>query len=192
MKTKTDINYQFNGYFFSMPVEIDEKGNVYIKDVYSDKEYVISTTNPNQIDTNDYTISKNNSSLESITVQFTRRPDLKTSSFYLTRFNEGVFVRTYVIFLEKPNRNIDDYGNLIWEGTEDTLWNGIFIPEYLVAKLLPIDSNKWYKDPLRDKAMCMEVFADLESVLERQGLFVEFEEKTYDGKTKFYACVKQK
>lgn len=192
MKTKTDINYQFNGYFFSMPVEIDEKGNVYIKDVYSDKEYVISTTNPNQIDTNDYTISKNNSSLESITVQFTRRPDLKTSSFYLTRFNEGVFVRTYVIFLEKPNRNIDDYGNLIWEGTEDTLWNGIFIPEYLVAKLLPIDSNKWYKDPLRDKAMCMEVFADLESVLERQGLFVEFEEKTYNGKTKFYACVKQK
>ena len=192
MKIKTDINYQFNGYFFSMPVEIDEKGNVYIKDVYSDKEYVISTTNPNQIDTNDYTISKNNSSLESITVQFTRRPDLKTSSFYLTRFNEGVFVRTYVIFLEKPNRNIDDYGNLIWEGTEDTLWNGIFIPEYLVAKLLPIDSNKWYKDPLRDKAMCMEVFADLESVLERQGLFVEFEEKTYDGKTKFYACVKQK
>ena len=192
MKTKTDINDQFNGYFFSMPVEIDEKGNVYIKDVYSDKEYVISTTNPNQIDTNDYTISKNNSSLESITVQFTRRPDLKTSSFYLTRFNEGVFVRTYVIFLEKPNRNIDDYGNLIWEGTEDTLWNGIFIPEYLVAKLLPIDSNKWYKDPLRDKAMCMEVFADLESVLERQGLFVEFEEKTYDGKTKFYACVKQK
>lgn len=192
MKIKTDINYQFNGYFFSMPVEIDEKGNVYIKDVYSDKEYVISTTNPNQIDTNDYTISKNNSSLESITVQFTRRPDLKTSSFYLTRFNEGVFVRTYVIFLEKPNRNIDDYGNLIWEGTEDTLWNGIFIPEYLVAKLLPIDTNKWYKDPLRDKAMCMEVFADLESVLERQGLFVEFEEKTYDGKTKFYACVKQK
>ena len=191
MKTKTDINYQFNGYFFSMPVEIDEKGNVYIKDVYSNKEYVISTTNPNQIDTNDYTISKNNSSLESITVQFTRRPDLKTSSFYLTR-SEGVSSRTYIIFLEKPNRNIDDYGNLIWEGTEDTLWNGIFIPEYLVAKLLPIDSNKWYKDPLRDKAMCMEVFADLESVLERQGLFVEFEEKTYDGKTKFYACVKQK
>ena len=102
MKIKTDINYQFNGYFFSMPVEIDEKGNVYIKDVYSDKEYVISTTNPNQIDTNDYTISKNNSSLESITVQFTRRPDLKTSIFYLTRFNEGVFVRTYVIFLENP------------------------------------------------------------------------------------------
>ena len=188
MKTKTVINYQFNGYFFSMPVEIDEKGNVYIKDVYSDKEYVISTTNPNQIDTNDYTISKNNSSLESITVQFTRRPDLKTSSFYLTRFNEGVFVRTYVIFLEKPNRNIDDYGNLIWEGTEDTLWDGIFIPEYLVAKLLPID----YKDPLKYKAMCMEVFADLESVLEQQGLTVEFEEKTYDGKTKFHACVKQK
>ena len=40
MKIKTDINYQFNSYFFSMPVEIDEKGNVYIKDCYSDKEYV--------------------------------------------------------------------------------------------------------------------------------------------------------
>ena len=46
MKIKTDIKYQFNGYFFSMPIEIDEKGNVYIKDCYSDKEYVISTTNP--------------------------------------------------------------------------------------------------------------------------------------------------
>ena len=74
------------------------------------------------------------------------------------------------------------------EGTEDTLWDGIFIPEYLVAKLLPID----YKDPLKYKAMCMEVFADLESVLNQQGLTVEFEEKTYDGKTKFHACVKQK
>ena len=40
--------------------------------------------------------------------------------------------------------------------------------------------------------MCMEVFANLESVLEQQGLTVDFEEKTYDGKTKFHACVKQK
>ena len=85
MKIKTDINYQFNGYFLSMPVEIDEKGNLYLKDSYSDKEYVISTTNPNKIDTTDYTISKNNRSLEYITVQYTRRPNLKTSSFYLTR-----------------------------------------------------------------------------------------------------------
>ena len=107
MKIKTDIKYQFNGYFFSMPIEIDEKGNVYIKDCYSNKEYVISTTNPNKIDTIDYTISKDDNSLEY-------------------------------------------------------------------------------------KAMCMEVFADLESVLEQQGLTVEFEEKTYDGKTKFHACVKQK
>lgn len=191
MKIKTDIKYQFNNYFFSTPVEIeveiDEKGNVYIKDCYSDKEYVISTTNPNKIDTIDYTISKNDKSLEYITVQYTLRPDLKTSSFYLTR-SEGVSSRTYIIFLEKPNRNIDEYGNLIWEGTEDTLWDGIFIPEHLVAKLLPID----YKDPLKYKAMCMEVFADLESVLEQQGLTVEFEEKTYDGKTKFHACLKQK
>lgn len=191
MKIKTEINYQFNGYFFSMPVEIDEKGNVYVKDSYSDKEYVISTTNPNKIDTIDYTISKNNRSLESITVQYTRRPNLKTSSFYLTR-TEGISARNHIIFLEKPNRNVDDYGNLIWEGTEDTLWNGIFIPEYLVEKLLPIDSNNCHKDPLKYKAMCMEVFADLESVLEQQGLTVEFEEKTYDGKTKFHACVKQK
>ena len=191
MKTKTDINYQFNGYFFSMPVEIDEKGNVYIKDVYSDKEYVISTTNPNQIDTNDYTISKNNSSLESITVQFTRRPDLKTSSFYLTR-SEGVATRAYVIFLEKPNRRIDDSGHLIWEGTEDTLWNGIFVPEYLVAKLLPLDSRNYYKDPLRYKAMCMEVFTDLESLLKEQGLHVEFEEQSCNGKTKYHACVQPK
>lgn len=191
MKIKTDIKYQFNGYFFSMPIEIDEKGNVYIKDCYSNKEYVISTTNPNKIDTIDYTISKDDNSLEYITVQYTPRPDLKTASFYITR-NEGVSARTYVIFLEKPNRNIDDYGNWIWEGTEDTLWNGIFIPEYLVTKLLPIDSNNCHKDPLRYKAMCMEVFANLESVLEQQGLTVEFEEKTYDGKTKFHACVKQK
>ena len=155
-----------------MPIEIDEKGNVYIKDCYSDKEYVISTTNPNKIDTIDYTISKDDNSLEYITVQYTLRPDLKTSSFYLTR-SEGVSSRTYIIFLEKPNRNIDEYGNLIWEGTEDTLWDGIFIPEYLVEKLLPID----YKDPLKYKAMCMEVFANLESVLEQQGLTVEFEEK---------------
>lgn len=191
MKIKTEINYQFNGYFFSMPVEIDEKGNVYVKDSYSDKEYVISTTNPNKIDTIDYTISKNNRSLESITVQYTRRPNLKTSSFYLTR-TEGISARSHIIFLEKPNRNVDDYGNLIWEGTEDTLWNGIFIPEDLVAKLLPMDSYNYYKDPLRYKAMCMEVFADLESVLENQGLYVEFEEKTYNGKTKYYACVQQK
>ena len=88
MKIKTDINYQFNGYFFSMPVEIDEKGNVYIKDCYSDKEYVISTTNPNKIDTIDYTISKDDNSLKYITVQYILRPDLKTSSFYLTR-SEG-------------------------------------------------------------------------------------------------------
>ena len=188
MKIKTDINYQFNSYFFSMPVEIDEKGNMYIKDCYSDKKYVISTTNPNKIDTIDYTISKNDKSLKYINVQYTPLPDLKTSSFYLTR-SEGISSRTYIIFLEKPNRNIDEYGNLIWEGTEDTLWDGIFIPEYLVAKLLPID---YFKDPLRYKAMCMEVFADLESVLEQQGLTVEFEGKTYDGKTKFHACVKQK
>ena len=64
MKIKTDIKYQFNNYFFSMPIEIDEKGNVYIKDCYSDKEYVISTTNPNKIDTIDYTISKNDKSLD--------------------------------------------------------------------------------------------------------------------------------
>ena len=64
MKIKTDIKYQFNGYFFSMPIEIDEKGNVYIKDCYSDKEYVISTTNLNKIDTIDYTISKNDKSLD--------------------------------------------------------------------------------------------------------------------------------
>lgn len=75
-----------------MPIEIDEKGNVYIKDCYSDKEYVISTTNPNKIDTIDYTISKDDNSLEY-------------------------------------------------------------------------------------KAMYMEVFANLESVLEQQGLTVEFEEK---------------
>ena len=188
MKIKTDINYQFNSYFFSTPVEIDEKGTMHTKDCYSDKKYVISTTNPNKIDTIDYTISKNDKSLKYITVQYTPLPDLKTSSFYLTR-SEGISSRTYIIFLEKPNRNIDEYGNLIWEGTEDTLWDGIFIPEYLVAKLLPID---YFKDPLRYKAMCMEVFADLESVLEQQGLTVEFEEKTYDGKTKFHACVKQK
>ena len=126
----------------------------------------------NKIDTIDYTISKDDNSLEYITVQYILRPDLKTSSFYLTR-SEGISSRTYIIFLEKPNRNIDEYGNLIWEGTEDTLWDGIFIPEYLVAKLLPID----YKDPLKYKAMCMEVFADLESVLNQQGLTVDFEEK---------------
>ena len=40
--------------------------------------------------------------------------------------------------------------------------------------------------------MCIEVFANLESVLEQQELTVEFEEKTYDGKTKFHAYVKQK
>ena len=40
--------------------------------------------------------------------------------------------------------------------------------------------------------MCIEVFANLESVLEQQGLTVEFEEKTYDGETKFNAYLKQK
>lgn len=38
----------------------------------------------------------------------------------------------------------------------------------------------------------MEVFANLESVLEQQGLTVEFEEKTYDGKTKFFMPVRNK
>ena len=66
MKIKTDIKYQFNGYLLSMPVEIDEKGNMYLKDYYSDKEYVISTTNPNKIDTIDYTISKDDNSLECV------------------------------------------------------------------------------------------------------------------------------
>ena len=126
MKIKTDIKYQFNGYFFSMPIEIDEKGNVYIKDCYSDKEYVISTTNPNKIDTIDYTISKGDNSLEYITVQYTLRPDLKTSSFYLTR-SEGVSSRTYIIFLEKPNRNINEYGNLIWVKEQKTLYGTEFL-----------------------------------------------------------------
>lgn len=189
MKLKTVFNYQSNGYFFSMPVEkIDEKGNVCLKD----KEYVISTTNPNKIDTINYTISKNDRSLEFINIQkYTRYPDLKTSSFYFTR-NEGTASRNYVIFLKKPNRSINDDGDMIWEGVEDTLWNGIFIPEYLVKKLLPIDSYKYYQDPLRYKAICMEVFADLESVLEEKGLYVEFEENTYNGKTKYHACIQQK
>ena len=109
-----------------MPIEIDEKGNVYIKDCYSDKEYVISTTNPNKIDTIDYTISKGDNSLEYITVQYTLRPDLKTSSFYLTR-SEGVSSRTYIIFLEKPNRNINEYGNLIWVKEQKTLYGTEFL-----------------------------------------------------------------
>lgn len=61
--------------------------------------------------------------------------------------------------------------------------NKIDTIDYTISK----DDNS-----LEYKAMCMEVFADLESVLEQQGLTVEFEEKTYDGKTKFHACVKQK
>ena len=61
--------------------------------------------------------------------------------------------------------------------------NKIDTIDYTISK----DDNS-----LEYKAMCMEVFANLESVLEQQGLTVEFEEKTYDGKTKFHACVKQK
>ena len=78
MKIKTDIKYQFNNYFFSMPIEIDEKGNVYIKDCYSDKEYVISTTNPNKIDTIDYTISKGDK---------TYTPYELLTSYYNNNFN---------------------------------------------------------------------------------------------------------
>ena len=61
--------------------------------------------------------------------------------------------------------------------------NKIDTIDYTISK----DDNS-----LEYKAMCMEVFANLESVLEQQGLTVDFEEKTYDGKTKFHACVKQK
>lgn len=61
--------------------------------------------------------------------------------------------------------------------------NKIDTIDYTISK----DDNS-----LEYKAMCMEVFANLESVLEQQGLTVEFEEKTYDGKTKFHACIKQK
>ena len=81
-----------------MPVEIDEKGNMYIKDCYSDKKYVISTTNPNKIDTIDYTISKDDNSLEYITVQYILRPDLKTSSFYLTRSESESFFKNLYHF----------------------------------------------------------------------------------------------